>query len=137
MKFLQWSVDMKRAIAIFTALLFMLGVMLLTYVLYSNHELELKYKDVLCGDKYFTSETEFVGKFSCSLTGKSLCSYEYSVSDGKLYITLYATANSANAMETDEDGYAEIRITTEEPIKNLYYRYEDEEKSMTFGMRYS
>ncbi len=124
---------MKRALIIIGALLVGLCIVLGVAYAYEHDEEEVLFKDLTTKSRYINSSGEFVGTFSTDANGKQISGFEYEIEDGILYITAYQTAGTADALKTDKDGFAELRIPNCKNVKALYYVADGEENKMTFN----
>lgn len=124
---------MKRALIIAGSLLVGLCIVLGTAYLYEHDEEEISFEDITTKSRYVNSDGEFVGIFSTECNGRSVSGFNYEIEDDILYLTVYHTAGTAEALEADAEGYVEIRIPDCGSIKELYYVADGEENKMTFN----
>lgn len=124
---------MKRAFIIAGALLVGLCIILGVAYLYEHDEEEVLFDDISTKTRYITKGGEFVGTFSTELNGKSISGFDYEIEDDILYITVYQTAGTTEALKADKEGYVEIRIPNCGSIKEVYYVAGGDENKMTFN----
>lgn len=125
------NIFMRRAVIILILLATAVGVGVLTCFLYNERTEVLECDEMTCADCFFDPDTGFEGKFLCEKRGRQIKSFDYSIEDDTLYITLNVCAGVTNTMETDEDGYVTVTIDDADILTEVEdVRYRDTEKDI-------
>lgn len=121
---------MRRAVIILILIAIAFGVGFLTFFLYNVRTEVLKSDEMTCADCVIRPDGSFEGKFLCEKKGRQIKSFDYTIEDDTLYITLNVCAGVYNIMETDEDGYVTVIIDDTdalEDIEDVRYRGNDKD----------
>lgn len=113
---------MKRLLVIIAALLFVAAAAFVSYRVFSGHDTDLKYDELVFGKKSFSGGV-FEATVQCSKKGYRICDYRTEVKGDTLYLTLEANIDEARALETDGEGYVTLKINSGDgTLKYVYYR---------------
>lgn len=124
---------MRRAVIFLILIAICFAIAFSIYHAYSTATFLLERGDMVYTDLTLDSNGNVSGKFGCEHDGRRISSYHYQIIDNELYITLYATAGEVKALETDEDGYVEVRFENLGKIKKIYYLDKEKKHVLTFN----
>lgn len=117
----------RRIIILLVSLLLGAGIIFGVFTAYKYSEEEIKFDDLTTQYAFINSKGEFVAKFGTKKENRSLSSITYEIEGDTLYITVFHTAGTERAVNTDKNGLAEFTIPDCKEIKNVYYVANGEE----------
>lgn len=126
---------MRRAVIIIASLLIAACVTFSVFLFLNNRSFALTIDDLITTDRTIDANGHFEGKFKPDKIKADICDYSFEIKDKTLYLTIYATYGSKEALPTDENGYTVISFDTQSYIENIYYSADGRESLISFEQK--
>ena len=103
---------MKRTVCIALSVAAAIAVICICFAILSSAEEELALEDVVLKDCALASDGTFTFRVKCDVARKYISSCGFTFKNDVLCITVKSTVYANKALQTDEEGFAEITLKT-------------------------